>query len=218
MNVTVHTTELSPIAIHAALECAAASKWSATLTGPAGWRAPGLLAPPDATGRLPFMNPWGLLSALPIGTAVRVDLQGDVGSLSFYTQTRGTDGRGRWLLEMPTIIQITEHREDMRLDVDPGALSLEHPVHGSFEVVDLSARGVSVRAPAAVAEQLGDGATCLLHVPGRDPIPVELELRNARRAPGQPLMRIVGTRFVGNGTAVVRWYANQAERVGVYAA
>ncbi len=218
MRDTVHTTELSPIAIHAALECAAASKWQATLTGPAGWRAPGIVAPPDRDERLPFLNPWGLLSALPVGTAVRVDLQGDSGSISFYTQTRGTDGQGRWLLEVPTVIQVTEHREDLRLDVDPGALSLEHPDHGRFEVVDLSARGISFRIPTRLVESLTPGEMFVLNVPGGDPIPVALEVRNTRRAPGQPLMRIVGTRFAGNGTAVVRWYAEQAEDVGVYAA
>jgi len=218
MSDAVHTTELSPIAIHAALECAAASKWQATMTGPAGWRAPGIVAPPDPTGRLPFLNPWGLLSALPIGTAVRVDLQGDSGGVSFYTQTRGTDGQGRWLLEVPTVIQVTELRDEMRLDVDPGTLSLEHPEHGTFEVVDLSARGVSFRAPSKLIDALGESTMFVLHVPGGDPIPVELGVRSVRRAPGQPLMRIVGTRFAGNGTAVVAWYADQAHELGVYAA
>jgi hypothetical protein len=218
MSDALHTTELSPLAIHAALECAAASKRLATLTGPAGWRAHGILASPDATGRLPFLNPRSPLSALPIGTAVRVDLQGNAGNVSFYTQTRGTDGQGRWLLEVPTVIQVSERRADTRLDVFPGALSLEHPAHGTFEVVDLSPRGLSFRAPFGLVDQLGENTRFVLQVPVGDPIPVDLGVRNMRRAPGQPLMRIVGTRFAGNGNAVIAWYTDQTPELGVYAA
>lgn len=220
MNDSTHTTELSPIAIHLVLEQAAASQWHATLAGPAGWRATGTVAAPDPTGRLPFRSPWGVLGALPVGSSVRLDLQGDRGTVSFYTSTRGTDGQGRWLLEVPSILQIIEHRQDPRLDVDPGRLSLALEGHGAMEVIDLSPRGVGFRAPAALARDLEAGGPmqAVLSTPGGEPIPVQLCLRSVVRAPGQPLMRIVGARFAGSGDAVMRWFADKADDVGAYAA
>jgi hypothetical protein len=215
-----HITELSPIAIHTALACAAASGWQVSLIGPAGWRAPGILAHLDDAGRLPFLNPWGLMSALPLGTPVRVVLQGDTGRVSFYTTTRGTDGQARWLLDTPTVIQIVEAREEPRLDVDPGALYLQHPEHGALTVVDLCARGISFQAPALLARKLEVDAEldAVLHMPEECTIPLRLRIRDVRMFPGLPLDRIVGTRLIGDCTELVEWYLSQACKVGVYAA
>ncbi len=212
MPEAVYITELSPTAIHNALEQAALSRQKATLSGPAGWRAPGTLAVPDSTGRLPFENPSGLLNALPMGTPVRVELELGIGKMNFHTQARGTDGGGRWLLDLPTVIQIMDRRAEARIEVSPGALSLEHPEHGTFEVVDLSAGGLAFRAPPEVVDKLAPQTRFALRGLDGECISTDLEVRNVRRAPGQALMRIVGTRFTCRSPALNTWYAAQAER------
>ena len=63
------------------------------------------------------------------------------------------------------------------------------------KLYDIAAAGLSIVVPTRNDLKVGEGFTGSLHLPGREPIPCQIELRNIRPFPGDPSHKLAGCRF-----------------------
>jgi hypothetical protein len=169
-----------------------------------GLQVHGSIAPPESSGDIPFMVDPRLQDLVEIpatGRAVRVDYEGGTDRYTFYSEMVGTDILHRWVLAPPRTVQRTDRRIVARHRVmghDGFHILMEvGNTIRSFEITDISNAGLAFLYQSSDAS-LREGHSVEGHVeiPGLDPVPVRLEVRNIRKSPGKRGYRIAGLRFI----------------------
>ncbi len=207
----IRRTELDPHAIAEHLHQAAETRRGAALSGPAGWRGVGALEGLEDGEILAIRPEVSGATAPPEGTHVRVDVRTHRLQLSFYASTRGTDEAGRWVVDMPSILEVRAGTAAPQVGTERHSVRLELDGLGLRPVLDLAVFGLSFRIAAAQAQDLGDGVHAgRLHVPGCAPRDVVLRVLRVCRDPGGPLVRVARARFVAQNEELMAWYAERS--------
>lgn len=154
----------------------------------------------------------------PVGTPVTVGFGFEALHGSFPSEVRAHGSPAR--LALPTRLELVDRRTAPRYAV-PASLGLtfhgQAPMSVEMGVQDLSEGGLAVTLPTGTrlpgAQHLLMG---MLQTPGGRPIPVDLEIRNAR--PSRDGTRLVlGTRLAVIAPAHVAWYKQLVARCAAVA-
>jgi hypothetical protein len=199
---TLWLTRASDIIDH--LVYAAATERPVTLSG-AGFAVRGTFAAPEGGWAL-FVPDTSVTIPFPrIAAAVRADYQGDADVYCFYSKLMSVDARGRWVLQAPVTVERNDRRIISRYNV--AGISgfcfrvTEWSTQPLLGVYDLSVAGLGIindpRRLQLEPEQLIEGA---LHMPGEDPVPMCVEVRNSRDYPRKPGFKVVGARVTAIAT------------------
>jgi hypothetical protein len=139
------------------------------------------------------------VSKLRSGSVVHASISGPDGALSFYSEFKQIGRNGCLIMDIPRVVRI----EDSRC-LDRSALDERSNVHvivplgeqeQTFEVVDLSSRGLSFRVPTKLYKLNKDQRVRLrLAVPGSPVLRMIVTVRNLRRDPQVAGSRLVGAR------------------------
>ncbi len=136
------------------------------------------------------------------GQIVRFDYSQGESTYSFISEiveVSETQARRRWKIRFPNAIERNERRLVRRhrvlgrqgFSVTTDRLGDRLPQ----KLYDIAAAGLSIVVPTRNDLKVGEGFTGSLHLPGREPIPCQIELRNIRPFPGDPNHKLAGCRF-----------------------
>ena len=108
--------------------------------------------------------------------------------------------RCRWRVGFPRAIERNQRRLVRRHRVfgRPGFhMNSDHAggLRDRFELYDVAAAGLSFVVRVANSPQPGDKISASVHLPGCEPIAMQMEVRNIRPLPGDTARKLVGCRF-----------------------
>ncbi len=213
----MRSTLTSPGAILSRLELASEEGWALKLRVSDGTELEGIVALSEDASTVEVLT-GAAVARLRSGSPAHASITGPQGALSFYSGVLGVKPDGCVLLELPGVVRVVDSR-----DIDRKPLSEEANVrvivpmgedrHATFEVVDLSTRGFSFRAPTKLYHLAKDQRVELrLKVPGSRSLRLTVTVRNLRRDPQVAGSRLIGVRVEAGPEDLARHVAEALSR------